>query len=89
MIYARAHDQTVADDYFTAMQRVEERLALDDDLETSVEPKENMGDVKVQEKVFQLIEKLEMPELCFEERLLLAGQLRLALGIVHEHAPPV
>lgn len=28
MIYARAHDQTVADDYFAAMQRVEERLQI-------------------------------------------------------------
>jgi integrase len=28
MIYARAHDQTVAEDYFTAMQRVEERLDI-------------------------------------------------------------
>ena len=28
MIYARAHDQTVAEDYFAAMQRVEERLQI-------------------------------------------------------------
>ncbi len=29
MIYARAHDQTVADDYFAAMQdRVEQRLEI-------------------------------------------------------------
>jgi hypothetical protein len=28
MIYARAHDQTVADDYFRAMEQVEQQLAL-------------------------------------------------------------
>jgi hypothetical protein len=28
MIYARAHDQSVAEDYFTAMARVEQRLEI-------------------------------------------------------------
>ncbi len=28
MIYARVHDRTVADDYYTAMERVEQRLEL-------------------------------------------------------------
>ena len=28
MIYARAHDQTVAEDYFAAMERVEQRLEI-------------------------------------------------------------
>jgi hypothetical protein len=28
MIYVRAHDQTVAEDYFAAMGRVEQRLEL-------------------------------------------------------------
>ena len=28
MVYARVHDQTVAEDYFKAMEQVEERLAL-------------------------------------------------------------
>jgi hypothetical protein len=28
MVYARVHDQTVADDYFAAMQRVEQRLEI-------------------------------------------------------------
>jgi len=49
-----------------------------------------MGDVKVQEpvKLFQLIQQLETPELCFEERLGIASQLREALDTLHEHAPP-
>jgi hypothetical protein len=84
MIYARAHDQTVAEDYFAAMQRVEERLDI------VPEPKQKTKDeiVKVQEQtqVFQLIERLEMPELCLGERLSIAGQLREALGTVQEYA---
>ena len=28
MVYARAHDQTVAEDYFAAMERVEQRLEI-------------------------------------------------------------
>ncbi len=28
MIYARAHDQTVEQDYYAAMSRIEQRLAL-------------------------------------------------------------
>lgn len=47
MVYARAHDQTAAEEYFAAMQRVEQRL--------DIVPKkeEDMGDIKVQ--VVQLI----------------------------------
>lgn len=66
MIYARAHDQTVADDYFAAMQRVEQRLDIvpKKEEDTCTEPSRSMGDVKVQ--VVQLIQRLEMPELCYE-----------------------
>ena len=60
---------------------MEQRLLIGD------EQKENIEVVKVQE-VFQLIERLELPELCFEERLGIAAQLREALGVVQEHAPP-
>ena len=76
----------MADDYFTAMQRVEQRL------EIVSEPKqeENIEVVKEQEqtRALQLIERLELPELCVEERLSIANQLRQALGMVYEHAPP-
>lgn len=78
--------QTVAEDYFSAMQKVEKKL------EISPKPEEtSIEDVKVQDhsQVFQLIKRLECPELCFEERLLLAGQLREAMGMVNEHAPPI
>lgn len=92
MIYARAHDQTVAEDYFTAMQRVEQRL------EIVPKPEQETGkqDVKVQLlssnplkpiQVFQLIERLEIPQLCFEERCGIAVQLRVAFSPVLERAP--
>jgi hypothetical protein len=69
--FSRAHDQTVADDYFSAMQRVEQRLPI----VPQSEKEENSEVVKLQEraKVFQFIERLEMPELCFEERLGIAS----------------
>jgi hypothetical protein len=92
MIYARAHDQTVAEDYFTAMQRVERRL----DIGPAPQKEVNSEDVKVQAlcaaswpqtAVFQLIERLELPDLCSEERLGIASQLREAFGAVQERAP--
>lgn len=86
MIYARAHDQTVAEDYFAAMQRVEERLEiLPADKQNS-----DLEVVKVQEpeKLFQLIEQLELPELCLQERLGIVVQLRETLGVLHEYESP-
>lgn len=81
MVYARAHDQTVAEDYFAAMERVEQRLEI---VPTG---RKDMEVVKVQEpeKLMQLIEQLEMPELRFEERLGITGQLREIVGVVNEH----
>lgn len=79
MVYAKAHDQTVADDYFAAMERVEQRLQIGD-----AKNEETIEDVKVQ--AVQLIERLESPELCFEECLGIASQLRLMLGVVQDHA---
>jgi hypothetical protein len=75
MIYARAHDQTVAEDYFAAMERVEQRLEIVPAEQKDIEV------VKVQEpaKCFQLIQKLELPELCFQERLSIASQVREVL----------
>jgi hypothetical protein len=79
MIYARAHDQTVADDYFAAMQRIEQRL------EIIQEPKHEANDevVKVQELRY-LFEQLETPELRLEQRLSIMVQLRAAFTTVTE-----
>jgi len=83
MVYARAHDQTVAEDYFAAMERVEQRLEIVPTEQKKIEV------VKVQEpaKVLQLIEQLEIPELCFEERLGITLQLRELFGVVQELEP--
>ena len=82
MVYARAHDQTVADDYFAAMERVEQRLQIG-------EQKTEYEVVKVQEpeKLIQLIERLEVPELCLEERLDISFRLRELFGAVPESIP--
>ncbi len=83
MIYARAHDQTVAEDYFAAMERVEQRLEIVPAQQKDIEV------VKVQEpvKLLQLIEQLEIPELCLEERLDITLQLRELFGAVQELEP--
>ncbi len=86
MVYARAHDQTVAEDYFTAMQRVEERLSIVPELKQDTE--DEVVNVQEPTKLFQLIKWLEMPELCLEERLGIVGQLREMLGVVGNHVPP-
>jgi site-specific recombinase XerD len=95
MVYARAYDQTIANDYFHAMLRVEQRLdtsilrqAQDNaSLSAGIVPKEDtMGDVKVQ--VVQLIERLEVPELDYEERVGIAAQLREMVRLEQEHPPP-
>ncbi len=85
MLYARAHDQTVADDYFAAMQRAEERL----DILPETKPKTNDKVVKVPEptKVLQLIKRLEVPELCLEERLVISLQLRELFGVTQVLEP--
>jgi hypothetical protein len=83
MVYARAHDQTGAEDYFTAMARVEQRLEI-----VPAEQKD-IDVVKVPEptKVLQLIEQLETPELGYEERLDITLQLRELFGVVQELEP--
>jgi integrase len=77
MIYAKAHDQTVADDYFSAMQRVEERLEIA--LPKTEEKKED-GVVKVQERLLIFTEQLVRPEITFSERVNIVEQVRALFG---------
>ncbi len=81
MVYAKVHDQTVADDYFQTMQRVEQRLEIvpaQEKEDTCTEQNRSIEVVKVQEpeKLLQLIEQLYLPDLCYEDRLGIAFQLR-------------
>ncbi len=73
MIYALAHDQTVADDYFAAMQRIEQRL----EITPPESPEEEHEAVNVPERTQMLgwIEQLAQPELSAEARMRIAAQL--------------
>jgi len=74
MIYAKAHDQTVADDYYAAMGRIEQRLEI-----VPVEPEDQPEPDPEQEELLSLTEHLAQPELSLEARLLLVAQMRAIL----------
>jgi hypothetical protein len=76
MIYARAHDQTVEGDYFAAMSRIEQRLAL------SPEPVEPPVPLSESERgmLRVLAEQLFVPELGYEKRVEIAVQMCDLLG---------
>lgn len=81
MIYARAHDQTVADDYFAAMKRVEERLDIssgEPEPEPATEP--TLAPAARNQIIFWL-ERLSLPELCQTERLQIAESLKQTLSL--------
>ena len=98
MIYARAHDQNVAEDYFAAMQRVEQRLDIvpvpqeKPQMENEVV---NVQPVLVQpgppDQVLFWLERLALPELCQQERLEIAASLKqtLCLGFATQLSPPM
>lgn len=75
LTYARAHDQTVEEDYFRAMSSVEKRLELLGRPEEKEEPvtEDERG------QILALTEKLVEPELSAEARLVIAAQIRLVL----------
>lgn len=93
MIYARAYDQTVADDYFTAMSRVEQRMEIAP-LQNPVENANQEYEVVKEQENPQLaiwLERLALPELCQEERLEIVDHIKyaLSLNLTRQHAPPV
>jgi site-specific recombinase XerD len=71
MIYARVHDQTVEDDYYRAMQRVENRLELLGEPETEPQPIAP-GD---RSRLLACVQRLAEPELSPEVRLEIAAQM--------------
>ena len=75
IIYARAHDQTVADDYYTAMNSVENRLNLLGEEGPEPEP---VG-VDEREELLALAEQLAQPEVSDVERLEIALRMRQVL----------
>jgi hypothetical protein len=93
MIYARAYDQTVAEDYFNAMSRVEQRLDISPAPVPGSETEANYEVVKVREhmQILTWVEQLAHPELDQQERLEIAQNLKRALSSswVRTLAPPV
>ena len=73
MIYAHAHNKTVAEDYFAAMERVEQEPG------TTSKPREAVSQKLQQTALLGLIKRLEQPELSDEERREITAQLRRTL----------
>jgi site-specific recombinase XerD len=76
MLYARAHDQTVEQDYYAAMERVEQRLEL------APAAEEPAGQVEENERqqLLALADRLAEPELSLEIRLDIAARMRSLLN---------
>ncbi len=87
MVYARVHDQTVADDYYSAMGRVEQRLLVPARGQiappAAVPPHKASENERLKdderEQVLDLVEQLAEPELSVEVRLTLVECLRRVL----------
>jgi integrase/recombinase XerD len=90
MIYARAHDQAVAEDYFTAMSRVEQRLEIAPAPEPEPVAEDEAVAAQQRAQLLAWLERLALPELCTEERLEIAALLKcvLSLDLDSEHPPP-
>jgi site-specific recombinase XerD len=77
MIYARVHDQTVAQDYYAAISEVEKRLELVTPSEAA--PQTFQKDQR--EQLLVLAAQLTQPELSVADRLQIAAEMsRLLLG---------
>ena len=75
MIYARVHDQTVADDYYTAMGLVEKRLDL---LGVPAEEQKQLAESD-RGQFLALTARLTAPALSLEARLEIVALMRLLL----------
>lgn len=76
MIYARVHDQTVADDYYAAMQQVEKRL----DLPSARKAANVLIGNDERGQLLELTSQLELPELNLDVRLNIIAQMREVLA---------
>ncbi len=91
MVYARVHDQTVADDSYSAMTRVEQRFDIAPPV---AQENENNGSELLnddeREQVLDLIDQLANPDLSAEERIDLAERMRQVLnhnGLAEKEKP--
>ena len=84
MVYAHAHDQTVENDYFAAMSRIEQKLQLVDQptrISLAVSAPQHS-------QLLSLAEQLFAPEMTFETRLKIASQMRGLLIDTSAWTPP-
>ncbi|MEW5829693.1 MAG: tyrosine-type recombinase/integrase [Chloroflexota bacterium] len=103
MVYAKAHDQTVAEDYFAAMSRVEERLDFSPPKQEESAcaersavlslPKGRSNEIVNVPETTQIlgwIDLLALPELDQDERLEIAENLKqaLCLDFASQLSPP-
>jgi hypothetical protein len=77
MIYARVHDHTASQDYYTAMSRIEKTLDLAPDAGT--DDKSGFLDRQAHKHLLELSKQLAVPRLEWKTRLTLVKQLRRAL----------
>ena len=83
MIYARVHDHTVAEDYYVAMDRIEQRLDVGPPPESNHAETSMNGRERAQ--LLELAARLAKPELGVESRLNLVEQVR---QVLNHSAPP-
>jgi len=84
MVYAHAHDQTVENDYFAAMHRIEQRLELVDQPVSITMP----VSAPERRQLLTLAEQLFVPEMACETRLEIASQMRVLLIGQEAWIPP-
>jgi hypothetical protein len=81
MVYARVHDQTVADDYYSAMERVEQRLQIAPPAAQVDESNDSKPlDDGEREQLLDLAEQLADPDLNPEEHIELVERMRRILN---------
>lgn len=84
LVYARLHNQTVADDYYAAMEIIEQRMILVEQgtQDTHIDDSTNISqNLDVHIHLLEIINRLDDPQLDFAQRLDLTDQLRHVLNI--------
>jgi integrase/recombinase XerC len=86
MIYARVHDQTVAEDYYAAMDRVEQRLQITPPATEADDSRDGEAlDDREREQLLDLTDQLADPDLNPEDRIELVERMRQVLN--HDGLP--
>jgi hypothetical protein len=81
MVYARVHDQTAAEDYHAAMDRVEQRLQIAPSAAEADDSKDGKPlDDHERGQLLDLIDQLADPDLNPEERIDLVERIRQVLN---------